>query len=75
MQYLSTVLIKKSLLCEPKKIELTCMADGKCLNHMDAVDLYALVSNILDNAIESAVRLPESEQRTISFYYVLLCQL
>lgn len=64
---LDAVLTEKSLLCEAKGIELTCMADGKCLDLMDAVDLYTLVGNVLDNAIESAVQLPNPEQRTISF--------
>lgn len=64
---LDAVLTEKSLLCEAKGIELTCMSDGKCLDTMDAVDLYTLVGNILDNAIESAAQLPNPEQRTISF--------
>lgn len=64
---LDAVLAEKSLLCEAKGIELTCMADGKCLDHMDAVDLYTIVGNILDNAVESAAQLLEPEQRTISF--------
>lgn len=64
---LDAVLTEKSLLCEAKGVELTCMADGKCLDLMDAVDLYTLVGNVLDNAIESAVQLPNPEQRTISF--------
>ena len=64
---LDAVLTEKTLLCEAKGIELTCMADGKCLEHMDAVDLYTIVGNILDNAVESAAQLPDPEQRTISF--------
>lgn len=64
---LDAVLTEKSLLCEAKGVELTCMADGKCFAFMDAVDLYAMVGNILDNAVESAARLPDPEQRTISF--------
>lgn len=64
---LDAVLTEKSLLCEAKGIELTCMANGKCLDHMDAVDLYTLVGNVLDNAIESAAQLSDPEMRTISF--------
>lgn len=64
---LDAVLTEKSLLCEAKGIELTCMADGSCLDSIDAMDLYTMVGNILDNAIESAAKLPDLEQRTISF--------
>lgn len=63
---LDAVLTEKSLLCEARGIELTCMADGKCLGFMDAVDLYTMVGNTLDNAVESAAQLADAEQRTIS---------
>ena len=63
---MDAVLTEKSLLCETRGIELTCMADGKCLGFMDAVDLYTMVGNTLDNAVESAAQLADAEQRTIS---------
>lgn len=62
---LDTVLTEKSLLCNQKKIVLTCIADGKLLDFMDAVHLYSLFGNALDNAIES-VSLLEEEERFIS---------
>lgn len=63
---LDSVLTEKSLLCEAQGIELTYMADGTCLDFMDAVDLYTMVGNALDNAVESAGQLSDPEQRTIS---------
>lgn len=61
---LDTVLTEKSLLCRQHGIALKCMADGKELNFMDAVDLYTLFGNALDNAIEAQQRL-KKEQRSI----------
>jgi hypothetical protein len=63
-QILDTVLTEKSFLCQQKEIKLTCMADGKRLNFMDVVDLYALFGNALDNAMEAVQKLPP-EQRLI----------
>lgn len=62
---LDAVLTEKSLLCEARGIELTCIADGHALDVLDAVDLYTLIGNALDNAIESAGALPDPELRTI----------
>lgn len=62
---LDTVLTEKSLICSQEKINLTCIADGGLLDFMDAVDLYTLFGNALDNAIEGVRKLP-IEQRCIS---------
>lgn len=62
---LDTVLTEKSLLCNQKHIALTCIADGKQLEFMDAVDLYTIFGNALDNAIEGVQGLPE-EERAVS---------
>lgn len=61
---LDTVLTEKSLMCGRHKIVLTCMADGRLMSFMDAVDLYTLFGNALDNAIEASLPLSEAE-RTI----------
>ncbi len=63
---LDTVLTEKSLLCEQRGITLTCVADGACLSFMDAVDIYALFGNALDNAIEAVSALESEELRTIA---------
>lgn len=62
---LDVVLSNKSLLCLNKRITLTCIADGKRLSFMTEADIYALFSNILDNAIEAAEQLEDEEQRII----------
>lgn len=61
-EILDTVLTEKTLLCGRHRITLTCMADGQLLSFMDAVDLYTLFGNALDNAIEAALPLPEAER-------------
>lgn len=63
---LDVVLTAKSLVCAQNGIELTCLADGAALAFMADDELYFLMENILDNAIEAVMRLPESEQRSIS---------
>ena len=63
---LDVVLTSKSLVCAQNGIELTCLADGAALAFMEDDELYFLMENILDNAIEAVTRLPEPEQRSIS---------
>ncbi len=62
---LDTVLTSKSLLCVEKKIQFTCVADGKLLAHMDPRDICTIFGNILDNAIECEVNIEEKEKRMI----------
>lgn len=63
---IDTVLTEKSLICERNKIVLTCIADGKCLDFIDTIDLYTIFGNALDNAIECVSNLQEAEKRIIS---------
>ncbi len=49
---LDYVLREKALIASENGIELSCIADGKVLSFMDPVDLYTLMGNALDNAIE-----------------------
>lgn len=63
---LDTVLTEKSLICEARHITLTCVADGECLSFMDAVDLYTIFGNALDNAIECVSQLDDPDRRAIS---------
>ena len=62
---LDTVLMQKALLCGQHHIELSVVADGTLLRFMKSVDLFTMVSNLLDNAIEANLRIPEEEKRTI----------
>lgn len=63
---LDLVLASKSLTCLGKRIELTCMADGRQLAFMEDADIYALFGNILDNAMEAVEQLDDQEKRLIS---------
>ena len=63
---LDTLLTEKSLTCEGRGIELTCLVDGECLEGIGAVDLFALFGNALDNAIEACAKLPNPDDRLIS---------
>ncbi|MBR1812272.1 MAG: GHKL domain-containing protein [Lachnospiraceae bacterium] len=65
-EVLDTILTEKSLICEGRNIQLTAVADGAALAFMDAVDIYTIFGNALDNAIESVSRLEDPEMRTIS---------
>lgn len=62
---LDTVLTEKSLQCEQKGIQWTCMADGARLEFLDSVDLYTLFGMTLDRAIAQVEQLPEPARRVI----------
>ena len=64
-EVLDTILTSKSLYCQQHGITLTCVADGTALEFMDMMDICSIFGNALDNAVESAEKLPESEQRLI----------
>lgn len=64
---LDITLTEKSRVCQSKSINLSVIADGSGLKFMTDVDIYTLVGNALDNAIEATERLPDIEDRIISF--------
>lgn len=59
---LDYILREKSLLAQENNIEFSCIADGTCLRRMDPPDLYALMGNALDNALEHEKKEPENER-------------
>ncbi|MCR5397116.1 MAG: ATP-binding protein [Lachnospiraceae bacterium] len=61
-ELLDTVLTEKRLACGRKKITMSCICEGKSMLFMDGLDLYTLLGNALDNAIEAAEKVPESER-------------
>lgn len=65
-EVIDTVLTEKSLVCEQNNITWTCMADGPSLDFMEAVDVYTLFSNIIDNAVEETVEVQNQKQRIIA---------
>lgn len=62
---LDTVLTGKSLYCARHGIRLTCVADGTLLRFMDVMDLCSLFGNLLDNAIECELGIPDREKRMV----------
>lgn len=65
-EVLDVVLSEKSIKCDSLEIRLSCMANGKALDFMEAGDIYSLVGNALDNAIEAVGRIEDKEKRTVS---------
>lgn len=64
-EVLDTILTEKSLYCKDKEITVSCVADGSQMNFIDTADLYAILGNALDNAIEAVVKLESEEQKQI----------
>lgn len=62
---LDTILTAKSMECKRAGICLTCVADGKALSFVHPLDLSALFGNMLDNAMECELKIPEQDKRLI----------
>lgn len=62
---LDTILTGKTLYCQNNWIELTSVADGEALNFMNAIDISTLFGNMIDNAIESVMKIEKKERRLI----------
>lgn len=63
---LDVILGGKMLACSNQSITLTCLADGRRMGFMEDSDIYALFGNILDNAIEATLAVPDAEKHMIS---------
>ena len=62
---LDYVLQEKKLLAGEHGVEFACIADGRCLSFLRNVDLYALLGNAIDNALEHLEQEPEGERRLL----------
>jgi len=62
---LDIVLTEKSIQCQKRQINFSYIADGKKLRFMNAIDVYSMMENALENAIESAMRIDNKEKRII----------
>lgn len=60
------VLTEKNLYCKENDIALACVVDGKLLEMIDIIDLYTILGNALDNAIECVMKIPDADKRYIS---------
>ena len=63
---LNTILAEKGLFCQDKDIAFTCAVDDADLSFIRLPDLYALLGNAIDNAIEYTDRQKEKEMRLIN---------
>ena len=59
------LLMQKSLYCAKNDITLTCMVDGEKLSFMEGSDIYSLFGNIIENAVESAMKIKDKSHRVI----------
>lgn len=63
---LDTLLTEKSVYCTNRGIRLSCTVHSERLGDIGVVDLYTLLGNAIDNAIESVEQLDAEDQKTIS---------
>ena len=63
---LDTILTEEIKLFRQNQIELHCIADGALLQFMQAVDLYVLLGNILDNCRECVLNEQAPGRRLVS---------
>lgn len=65
---LDIVLTEKARFCVKEDIQMTTIADGRAVSYMDPADIYSLLGNLLDNAIEALQRVEEKERRILSVF-------
>ena len=53
-------------LCEQRNIQWTCIADGTLLDFVNAFDLYLMLGNALDNALEAVSSIRDADKRFLS---------
>lgn len=64
-EVLDTILTEKSLYCKERGITVSCVADGSQMGFINTIDLYAILENALDNAIEAVEKFQHEEKRQI----------
>lgn len=62
---LNTVLTEKQLECDRKGITVNCVVDGASVDFMDPVDLYTIMGNAIDNAMEAVSKFDRPHLRII----------
>ncbi len=63
---LDTILTEKNIYCLKRSIRLSCNVRSSTVDRIKVVDLYTLLGNALDNAIEAVDKLADPEKKTIS---------
>lgn len=62
---LDTILTEKSLYCKEHGITVSCVADGSQMEFINIIDLYTILGNAIDNAIEAVEKFKHQEKRQI----------
>lgn len=62
---LDTLLLLKGLVCEQEGVTLSSVADGGALSFMSEEDVYSLIGNAIDNALEAVGKVDDPEKRAI----------
>ena len=62
---LDIILTTKALICQKDNIQLSVVADGKLLDHIDEIDISTIFGNAIDNAIESVKKIEDVQKRLI----------
>lgn len=65
-EVLNTILGEKCLYCRKRDILLTCAVDGAELEQISIPDLYAILGNAIENAIECVDHFDDPQKRVIS---------
>lgn len=60
---LDVILAEKGMQCENKRIEFTCIAEGKKFAFMKETDIYSLFGNAIENAIEYLEKVEDPDNR------------
>ena len=63
---LNIIISEKWQYCLKHKIKMTCNVNPKALSNIENIHLYALLGNILDNAIDAVMKIKEKEKRIIA---------
>ena len=66
-EVINTILTERTLYCTENGIRLYTSGSGKKLQFMDPVDIYTLLGNALDNAVESVMRIEDKDRKVINF--------
>lgn len=63
---LNTILAEKSMYCENRHIQLKCVINEAEIDFISVQDLYVLLGNAVDNAIECVEHLTDGKKRVIT---------
>ncbi len=64
-EVLDTILTEKSLYCKDRGIVVSCVADGSQMDFINPFDLYSILGNAIDNAIEAVQKFRNQDKRQI----------